>query len=67
MKFKKIQCLRNSLLGATPPPLGHPPFAIVLYYLFGNIAMRPVPLGGLVAQEGGEHVSRTSFVADKNV
>ena len=27
--------------------------------------MRPVPFGGLVAQEGGDHVSRTSFSANK--
>ena len=45
-----------------PPPPGHPHNAIVTYYRLLrennragpiHIAMRPVPLGGLVAQEGG--------------
>jgi hypothetical protein len=46
-----------------PPSLGHPHNAIVTYYRLRKknsdqphnvpIAMRPVPLGGLVAQEGG--------------
>ena len=56
--------MRNSLSGAPPPPTQAPPFAIVLYYLFWPIAMRPVPLGGLVAQEGGNNSSRKRFSTD---
>lgn len=67
MDVKRINNLRNSLLGATPPPLGHPPFAIVLYYLFGDIAMRPVPLGGLVAQEGAIMSPEPHFLQIKKV
>jgi hypothetical protein len=54
-----------TLPGAPPPPRGHPPVVKVLYYpytitdkfsvpVMPGIALRPVPLGGLVAQEGGE-------------
>ena len=37
-----------------PPPLRHPPIAIVMYYLLKNyLKCAPSPNGGLVAQEGG--------------
>jgi len=36
-EVKKINRMRNSLSGSSPPPLGIPQFAMVLYYLFwGN-------------------------------
>ena len=34
IEVKKINRMRNSLSGSPPPPLGHPQFAMVLYYLF---------------------------------
>ena len=56
------------LLGAAAPPLGHPPVAMMPYYLHTKmeqlillfrytecITMRPVYLGGLTGARGGEH------------
>jgi hypothetical protein len=57
----------RTLLGAPPPPRGHPLIAMMSYYLnagsftyslFGNtegIALCPVPLGGRTGTRGGRH------------
>jgi len=66
IEVKRIKNMSNSLSGATPPPLGHPPIAMVLYYpYYGAIAMRPVPLGGLVAQEGGDQTPENGSLLTK--
>ena len=41
IEHQKINCMRNSLSGSLPPPLGHPQFAMVLM------------LPGLVISQGG--------------
>ena len=52
--------MRAPAILALAPAAVAPPVAIV-GYSYGIIALRPVPHGGLVAQEGGLHVMKQVF------
>jgi len=46
--------MRNPLLGASPPPPGQSPIAIMRYYLFGHYRVVPRPPTGEWRHKRGE-------------
>ena len=54
-EVKIIKRIRNPLLWAFSPPLGHPQIAIVLYSCSAVIAMRPRPPQGTDCARGGNY------------
>ncbi len=67
IEVKGIKSMRNSLSGTTPPPLGHPPIAMVPYYPIlvpSLIAPRP-PRGTHWRKRGAIMTPETGFLLTK--
>jgi len=68
-----------TLPGALPPPLWHPPVAIVLHYLFAIVAKSshsgntgasqcaPAPYGGQGWRKGDDHHVKRGFLQEHNI